>query len=411
MKYLKLSIIILFLSSVTMFSQTTLRDYLKLAAESNPALKAKFNEYLSSAERIEQENAFPEPQVAFGYFISPVETRVGPQQMKFSLSQKFPWFGKLQARADSRAEYAKSIYKEFEELKYILFYNVKRVWYQLYIKERKIDLVKEQLVFYKTLQALINVKFQNGKATMSDLMRVRIKIDYLENRIAELNLDLEPIRTEFNALLNREPSTAITVAQNIVVDELDESGNKLDSVLARNSGLSVLAQQRQTAVSKMHSIEKERYPDISLGLDYTVVGKRTDVPVVSNGQDAFLPKLSLNIPLFNPKYDAQIQEYSYQRDMFDNKIEDYENKLRTEYQEILSKYQNAKRNIVYLEQQISNTKTVLTLLYTEYATSGDKFLDLVLEQEKILIFEYRLEQEKVKTNLAVAKIEMLNSKF
>ena len=62
-------------------------------------------------------------------------------------------------------------------------------------------------------------------------------------------------------------------------------------------------------------------------------------------------------------------------------------------------------------QQISNTKTVLTLLYTEYATSGDKFLDLVLEQEKILIFEYRLEQEKVKTNLAIAKIEMLNSKF
>ncbi len=404
-------IIAFLIATVSLLSQTTLNDYLKIAAENNPALKAKFNEYMSDVQKVTQEKAYPEPQFAFGYFVSPVETRVGPQRMKFSLSQRFPWFGKLEARADSRAEFAKSKFKEFEELKYKLFYDVKKYWYSIYIKEREIELIEEQLMFYQTLESFINVQFQSGKSAMSDLMRIKIKINQLKNRISELNYDLEPLKAGFNALLNRPADSTVYVSDTIESDFLDDTAVNLDSILLHNPRLDVLAQRKTAALSSMKAADKERFPDISLGLDYTVIGERTDAAVAGNGNDAFLPKLSLSIPLFNPKYDAQVNEFSYKADMIEFQMQDYKNTLSADYEKILADYKNALRNIDYLKLQIEDSKKVLSLLYTEYTTSGNKFLDLILEQEKIIIYEFRLEKEKVRQNLAVALIYMLNSQF
>merc|ERR1711974_383443 len=46
-------------------------------------------------QKVAQVNNLPDPTFSFGYFISPVETRVGPQRAKVGLTQMFPWFGTL----------------------------------------------------------------------------------------------------------------------------------------------------------------------------------------------------------------------------------------------------------------------------------------------------------------------------
>ncbi|MDZ7689755.1 MAG: hypothetical protein U5K69_01120 [Balneolaceae bacterium] len=85
-----------------------LEAHLQTAAQNNPALKASFNHYLAALEQVPQVNALPDPELAFGYFISPIETRVGPQTARFSLSQMFPWFGTLDAREHIKINEAKA---------------------------------------------------------------------------------------------------------------------------------------------------------------------------------------------------------------------------------------------------------------------------------------------------------------
>ena len=114
--------IILSLLVVKVQAQTELDNYLKIGAENNPGLKAKFSEYNAALEKVPQVGALPDPTVSFGYFISPVETRVGPQQAKFGIKQMFPWFGTLNAKEDVAIQRAKSKYEAFEELKSKLFF-------------------------------------------------------------------------------------------------------------------------------------------------------------------------------------------------------------------------------------------------------------------------------------------------
>ncbi len=109
MKHIKRRIIIfLLMISSTISAQENLNGYLQEAAENNPGLVMKFNEYLAALELAPQVKALPDPQLAFGYFIQPVETRVGPQQFKFSVSQMFPWFGTLKAKENTVLIAAKS---------------------------------------------------------------------------------------------------------------------------------------------------------------------------------------------------------------------------------------------------------------------------------------------------------------
>ena len=114
MKTRYIIIALVFISNM-LFAQDELNTYLKVAAENNPGLKAKFSEYMAAMEKVPQVGALPDLQLAFGYFIQPVETRLGPQQAKVSLTQAFPWFGTLNAKEDVATEKARAKFERFEE--------------------------------------------------------------------------------------------------------------------------------------------------------------------------------------------------------------------------------------------------------------------------------------------------------
>ena len=84
-----------------LLAQEPLDVYLKEAAQNNPGLKARYFAYQAALEKVPQVGALPDPQVSFGYFISPVETRVGPQRMRISAMQMFPWLGTLDSQQKS----------------------------------------------------------------------------------------------------------------------------------------------------------------------------------------------------------------------------------------------------------------------------------------------------------------------
>ena len=96
MNNIKYILLIVFFGSISLHAQT-LDDYFKIASENNPELQKKYKDFEMAMKKIPQVSSLPDPNLSIGVFISPVETRVGPQIAKVSLSQMFPWFGTLKA--------------------------------------------------------------------------------------------------------------------------------------------------------------------------------------------------------------------------------------------------------------------------------------------------------------------------
>ena len=121
MKKTGLGIILILYLLGSLSADSKLADYLKAAARNNPDLKVKFNRYHAALKQVVIKGALPDPQVMFGYFTSPIETRLGSQRGKISLSQQFPWFGTLKLKKDKAARLARAKYQELIDSKLIRF--------------------------------------------------------------------------------------------------------------------------------------------------------------------------------------------------------------------------------------------------------------------------------------------------
>ncbi len=407
-----LTIIILSLLIISPLSaQSSLDEYLKYAAENSPKLKAKFYSYMSSVQKTAQVSELPDPQIAFGYFISPVETRVGAQNFKISLKQRFPWFGKLQSKSDISLANAKTKYQEFESEKYKLYFEIKKEWYSIYLFSKEVDFIKKQVEFFASLKNITEAKYQNSLVSLDEFVRVQQKLLDLEDSQQELQKRLEAKKAAFNSLLGKDAESDVSISDNIELPSFDPVMLAKDSVLINNSDLLALELERQTTQRMIESSKLDAYPDISLSLDYTNVTDRPDIDIPDNGKDVFMPMLSISIPLFKDKYDAKTEEYEFQSRMIDEKILDYKNRIKSDLARIREEYNSAIRSTRLAEEKIRFAKQSSDLIIAEYTASGNKFSELILQKEKILKFEFQLESAKVKANIAYAMLLLLNSKM
>ena len=277
MKTKLIIILILLLITVKLPAQEILNKYLETAANNNPALKAKFNEYMASLEQVSQVGALPDPQLTFGYFIMPIETKNGPQQARISLTQMFPWFGTLNVKEDVVLDMVKAKFEDFEENKSKLFFEVKSSWFDLYFIRQSIDITIKNIRILETFKNLALIKIEAGKASGVDELRVEMELADLENMLALLKDKWFVFSVKFNNLLNVGENNSIEIPDTLWADDLAYSRQAvLDSLKLNNHQVLNLDYMINSFQSKEKLAKKNGLPNISVGIDYIAIGARTD---------------------------------------------------------------------------------------------------------------------------------------
>ena len=399
-----LSILIAFSSSL--FAQDILNQYLETAAKNNPALKAKFNEYNASLEKVPQVGALPDPQLTFGYFIMPVETKNGPQQAKVSFTQMFPWFGTLNSKEDVFISAAKAKYENFEEAKSNLFFEVKSTYYDLYYIQKGIDITLENIEILNTFKRLANIKIEAGKASGIDELRVELELNDLENNLALLKDKWFVNSVKFNNLLNVENNTDIQMPKRLWINDLQYSRQAvIDSLTMNNHQIKSLDFLKKSFVQNEQLAKKQGTPNIILGVDYTAIGNSGSSPAA--GKDALMVKAGITIPLYRKKYSAMVNESVIQQKVIEDKKLDKINVLETLFEKVYSEYTDANRRIILFEKQTELAKRAIKLLETEYANSGKNFEEILRMDKSVLKYSLELEKARADKQAAIAFINYL----
>ena len=396
------------LMSFSAGAQEMLDRYLIMAAENNPGLKTRFNEYLAALEVVPQVKALPDPQLSFGYFIQPVETRVGPQQFKISASQMFPWFGTLKTKENVAIQTAKARYEAFEESKSKLFNDVRGTYFNLYFNRKAIGIVQENIQILNTFQKLALIKVEAGIVSPVDEYRIEMEIGDLENQLALLKDQQLTLGVEFFNLLNSEKETVI------LPDTLWNKGPVLskqallDSILIRNHQLLGLEMQREALRFRQELASKTGKPDFSVGLDYIFVGSGENN---LSGNDAFMfPKIGITIPLYRKKYKAMIDEVAYLESAKEYEKLDRKNIIETLFENTWKEFQDADRRIALFIDQLMLAEKSIQLIETEYATANKNFEEILRMERKQLFYALELERARADKQAAVSFIEYLMGK-
>ncbi|CAM3945135.1 MULTISPECIES: TolC family protein [Flavobacterium] len=385
----------------------SINDYYTIAAENNPELKAKYKEFEAAMQKIPQVSSLPDPNLSMGYFISPVETRLGPQNMRFSLSQMFPWFGTLKAQKNATTLMAESKYQAFLNAKNQLYSQVATVYYPLYELLKLKDIEQENIKILESYKNIATSKFENGKGSLVDVLRVDIML-----KDAQANLEIltkkEPALTSWlNSILNRKYNEKIVISKDLQIMELPIEYRK-DSI-ASNPILQELELKKQASEVATEVARKQGLPKLGLGLDYVLVGKgMNNFP--DSGKDIIMPMVSVSLPIFRKKYNAATKEAKLMQESYSFQKEAYENKLNGTYYKLVFELEKERDLLKLYEGQVLTLSKSLNLLFAYYSNANKDFEEVLRMQQELLKYQKMQLSSTSTFYIKLAELDYLTAK-
>lgn len=387
----------------------TLQDYLVIAAQNNPEVKAAYAEFEAAMQKSPQMSSLPDPSLTMSAFGRMIETRIGSQEARFSFMQMFPWFGTLAAKENAANLMAEASFQKYVDTKNEVFLNVKKMYAEIYELNQMIQLEEKNLQILDTYRELSLSKFKNGKGAMVDVVRIDIKRSESSTNIQLLKDQNQPLQIGFNSMLNRDINEIINIPDLLPADAIEISIQR-DSLFAKNPKLLQLEKQKASYEAQQIIAKKEGYPMIGLGVDYSIISKR-DVPDLEmNGQDAIMPMVTLTLPIFRKKHKAAQKEAELMVQATTYEKQAVENNLQASYSMANYNLLKAKRLKDLYKNQLESTNQAIKLLLAAYSNSGTDFEEILSMNQDLLMLETATVTANKNEFTAQSQIDYLLSK-
>jgi outer membrane protein TolC len=410
----KVLTIIFFLSVMTSRAQT-LEDYLTIAEQNNPELRANYNDYEAAQEQVPQVGALEDPVLGVGLFIPPMQLLMGNQVAEFQLMQMFPWFGTLGTRRGEVRNMARAQYQSYIYAKNQLFRDVKISWYELYRLKEQVRIAEENLEILERYERLALSRFGSGGAggemqggSMSDVLRVKLEINELENQLAFLTESRGPLIAEFNQLLNRDHNVPVNIADTLLGIMLTVNHLAiLDTIIYNNPQLKMLDAESEVYESRKRLARLSGRPSFGAGINYMLFNPRQENGMAMGGGDMIMPMVNVSIPIYRRKYNAMVNEAELRQEAVVQRKENTKNRLVVQWGSLIRDLNDATRRTELYQNQTKIAKQTLNLLLTSYATDGRFFEEVLRMQQQLLEYQLNLINSIVDQHQVVARLEEL----
>lgn len=385
----------------------TLEDYLQIAAENNPEIKAAYTEFEAALQEAPQVKSLPDPALTMTAFGSMVETRLGPQEARFSLMQMFPWFGTLEAREDVANLMAEAKFQAFLDIRNRLFLDVSSKYYDLYELEQQVTFQEENLEILQNYKDLALSRVSAGSGALSDVLQTDLLRNESVTALEVLRLKRESVVAQFNALLNRNRSEAVNLPTDL---EIVVQNVTFDTSVAGNPKLSEMERMAASARAQETLARKEGLPNVGLGVDYVIVGERMDMAVEDSGKDAVMPMLSVSLPIFRGKYKAARKQAELMAESYEQRKMNMENMLSAEMEAAEFQVLEAAEMLRLYEKQVESSKQVLNLLLSGYRNASANFEEVLRVRQELLKYQLAVAGAEANYLTALAQIDYLSGK-
>lgn len=390
-------------------NDSALDDYIKYALLNNPGLEASYDKWQAALEKVPQAKAFPDPILSYTNYIEEVETRVGPQEHAIGISQKLPWFGKLGLKGQIAHQAARAQKERYEANKLKLISQVKKLYHGYSFIAQAINITQDNIILLSNFESVARVRYKGGVGLQNAVIKAQVELGKLEDRIITLKDSVRPVVAKLNSTMNRPSGLPLPLPLSISDKKINLKNEDLISMLkSMNPDLKALDTITEKEDFSIKLANKNYFPDVTLGVNYISTDSRFDATPPDNGKDPIIAKLSINIPIWRKKYDAQVRESKSKYNAAINNRKALENSLIADLEMALYELRDAERKInLYKDTLLPKAEQNVKINQLAFTSGKASFLDLI-DAQRILL-QFQLSGKKAMTDYAkaLAEIEML----
>lgn len=391
--------------AVTADSAASLELVVTEVLETNPAVEAARLRWEAAQERPEIARALPDPMVTYGYFLQNVETRVGAMNQKITVSQKLPFPGKRALAASRAAKDALIAMWTYQTTAREIVLRTKLAYFDLYRIDRSREILEAQLELLTAMAATAQARYEAGSAHQQDVLKVRVASAELQNRLLALAQQRATALARVNALRNASPDRPLQPSRKLALPALPD---RADAIAVgenyrqelRSAGVTIERDEVALALA-----QRERWPDFTVGLDYTQINDSTFSRPPDDGQDAVMGFVGVSIPIWFDKLGAQEREAEKRLAASRAARRSAANDVVADVTDAWFRAQVARDQVMLYERSlIPEAQQTFAVTSTAYETGESSLLDL-LDSERALL-SFLLGRVMSETDLAKALVSL-----
>jgi len=373
------------------------------ALAKNPGIISARQRVKASGLSVKPAGTLPDPIVGFGLSAVPVDTFALDQQAMtqkvISLTQPFPFPGKLGLSEKVARHQAEATGRELEILEDMVAFEVRKAFLEWAYTEKAIEITRVNIRIMESFTEIASAKYSVGKASQWDVLRAQVERSKLEDKLATLRQKAKTHRAKLAALLGREkPLEGVPRVEWTKGFALDES-RLAAAAEADNPELAYYRSLAEKAESSSKLAKRERLPDFSLTLSY---GQREDGEM--NGTTVDRPDfvgamVGIKVPLYSYRKQSPLAEAAREME-YGARMRLRNAQLRTEsgVRDAIYKIQRADNNIrLYRTGILPQARTTVESALSAYRVDKVDFLALLWSQLELMNHEldyYRLKIDR-----------------
>lgn len=377
------------------YGDLRLKALIEQVLDRSPLLQQSLAGYRASLQRLPQVGQLPDPVLAITQYARRPETRVGPQTTMVSVSQRFPWFGKLKDREAVSMQRSMVLREQHRAREAELVRKVKDAYYSLAYLDRVIEISREDESILEHYERLAQSRYAQGAGSLQGVVKLQAQITRAQHRLQLLRSRRVDVEAELNGLLDRPADTPVASVPLPTPPPDSFDMEKLLQMGRLGRPEVQAARHRIEAGKRRIELAKKGYrPDVSLGASFVNVLGRSDPsgrlhPPDQNGKNIYGLTLGINLPIRRRGQDAAVLEATEEtissRRAYHGLIRQVEVSIRA----LGFRIQTLREQIDLFERTLlPQAEQVLLSTEEAYATGGLGVLDL-LDSERDL-FQLRM---------------------
>ncbi len=380
-----------------------------IALYRNPMILAAKSRWRAAIERFSQIQNLDMIMQDYVSFTKSLSTKVGPPKNKQMIGMKFPFPGMLSLKGEIVDKDVSIAKLDYDNTRLKIHAMLMAVYHNLLFTSQEELITKDTLKLLKDLEVVAQIKYETGKTSFNDVLKVQIKIDRFYDRLTTITERKDKLRVKLTQIIDMPPDTELgelVYMKNVFTKSLEEL---YDTGRADNIELAIFDEKIKRMSLMIDMAKKKFYPDFTLGYSYF-----QDNKVMQTGTQAMMPAF-MTAPMtmhrkdsWYAKNDAYIREVMEKYDAMLNMREAKVDKLISDIRDTYFKIDKAQREErLYESNLLFKAKEALDVARVGYETGRVSFLDVLDADTMWLNFNIKHYKAKKDISVNIANIEKL----
>ncbi|HXX34824.1 MAG TPA: TolC family protein [Thermodesulfobacteriota bacterium] len=377
------------------------------ALQNNPEILAAKKKWEVYKEKIPQARALEDPMFGFGIINLPTSFSFHQEDMtmkEFSISQKFPFYGKRRLMGEMAGKEAEAVFNEIQEKANRIIRDVKNTYYDLSHVYRTTEVTQRNKEIMEGFAKIAESKYSVGGGLQQDVLKAHVEVSKMVDDLIMLSQRKRALEAKLNALLNRPPETPVGEPEEVIFKklpiEIEAFQKTAQEVNPTLKGMKKMIEAKEKAYALA---KREYYPDLKLLFAY---GQRDALNGVKQ-DDMLTGMMEINIPIyFKWKQDRKVAETKADILATEAEYRAMKNEIFFMIADMGSMTQRVERQIdLYKTGIIPQASLQVNSALSAYRVNKVDFLTLLDSQVTLYKYELEYHQGLTEYEKSVANLE------